>query len=303
MPYRIRPGRAFGEEVRSIAVEQLQLAIAAFEEQPKGLHEAVHEARKKFKRVRSLYRLIALDKPDFRATENARLQQTARTLSLVRDATALIETVSYLETHALNDDERRALVHAREKLTERRDTLASTETDLPQKARAAVESCHTAIAAIEDIDFPQSPRKTARLIAKGWKKSLTRGKKALQACRGGAHAELFHELRKAGQAYWMNLALLRDIWPSAMRAKRAEARSLVELLGHEHDLALLVDLLDREPAMLGDGEEVSHLIGAIIRQQQELRHDALELAERVFADRPAREASAIEALWIEAATG
>lgn len=303
MPYRIRPGRAFGEEVRSIAVEQLQLAIAAFEEQPRRLHEAVHEARKKFKRVRSLYRLVALDKPDFRATENARLQETARTLSLVRDATALIETVSYLETHALNDDERHALVHAREKLTERRDGLALTETDLPQKASAAAESCRTAIAAIEDIDFPQSPRKTARLIAKGWKKSMTRGKKALEACHGGAHAELFHELRKAGQAYWMNLALLRHIWPSAMRAKRAAAGNLVTLLGHEHDLALLVDLLDREPATLGDGEEVSHLIGAIIRQQQELRHDALALAERVFADRPEREASAIEALWIEAATG
>ncbi len=303
MPYRIRPGRDFGAEVRSVAVEQLHLAISAFEEQPNGLHEAIHEARKKFKRVRSLYRLVILDRPEFRAAENNRLRETARTLSLVRDATALIETVSYLESHALNDDERRALAHAREKLTERRDKLALGETDLPEKAAAAVENCRAAIAAIEEQEFPQGPRKTARLLAKGWRKSLRRGQKALENCRGGAHAELFHNLRKAGQAYWMNLSLLREIWPSAMRAKRAEAKSLVELLGHEHDLALLIDLLDREPATLGDGEEVSHLIGAIIRQQQELRHDALDLAERAFADRPEREASAIEALWIEAATG
>ncbi|MNL53699.1 hypothetical protein D3C87_1769650 [compost metagenome] len=81
-----------------------------------------------------------------------------------------------------------------------------------------------------------------------------------------------------------------------------KAKALVDTLGHEHDLALLADLLDRETGLIGGGEEFSHLLGAIIRQQQELRRNALALAERVFADTPEREGMIVEALWIAAAT-
>ncbi|HCL66766.1 MAG TPA: metal-binding protein [Rhizobium sp.] len=302
MPYRIRPHRPFAEEVVAVASEQLGRAIAALEEQPEGLHEAIHEARKKLKRVRSLYRLVAVDQKQFRAAENARLRDAARTLSVVRDAAALIETVAYLETQALNDEERSALSHARAALTERRDALALAETDLPDKVAAAISACRDAIAAVEGASLPSSPRKAAKLLAKGWRKGLGRGRTALDDCRSSVHEGVFHELRKAGQAYWMNLSLLRDIWPSAMHAKRAEAKALVDTLGHEHDLALLADLLDRETGLIGGGEEFSHLLGAIIRQQLELRRNALTLAERVFGDRPEREGMIIETLWIAAAT-
>lgn len=302
MPYRIRPDRPFGEEVVAVASEQLQRAISALEDQPEGLHEAIHEARKKFKRVRSLYRLVAMDQKTFRTAENARLRDTARTLSIVRDATALIETVTYLENHALNDEEKDALSHARAALTERRDALALAETDLPDKVAAAIAACHEAIASLETAAFPSSPRKAAKLLAKGWRKGLARARASLDDCHNSVHEEAFHELRKAGQTYWMNLSLLRDIWPSAMRAKRAEAKALVDTLGHEHDLALLADLLDRETGLIGGGEEFSHLLGAIIRRQQELRRDALLRAEHLFGDMPAREGTIIEALWIAAAT-
>lgn len=302
MPYRIRPDRPFGDEVVAVASEQLRRAVSALEDQPDGLHEAIHEARKKFKRVRSLYRLVALDQKQFRTTENARLRDTARTLSIVRDATALIETVAYLENHALNDEEKRALAHARAALTERRDALALAETDLPDKVVAAIAACHEAIASLETASFPSSPRKAAKLLAKGWRKGLAGAHTALDDCHNSVHEEAFHELRKAGQTYWMNLSLLRDIWPSAMHAKRAEAKALVDTLGHEHDLALLADLLDRETGLIGGGEEFSHLLGAIIRQQQELRRDALLRARHLLSDTPAREGMIIEALWIAAAT-
>ncbi|MHA7968026.1 CHAD domain-containing protein [Rhizobium sp. CAU 1783] len=301
MPYRIDPAHPFDEEVRRVATEQLRSAIASLEQQPRGLHEAVHDARKNFKRLRALYRLVLVDDAELFADENARLRDTARTLSLVRDATAMVETVTYLEGHALNEDEARACAHARGTLTARRDALALQEMDLPQKAGGAVEDCHEAIAAIATLRLPKRQHKTARLLAKGWKRILQNARIALRECHDNAHEEVFHDLRKASQTYWRALSLLRDIWPSAMRAKRAEARSLTEILGHEHDLALLTDLLDSEPALADGSETFSHLLGAIIRQQQQLRRDALELADRVFADKPGREATVIEALWIEAA--
>ncbi len=302
MPYRIRPDRPFGEEVVSVGCEQLRRAIAVLEDQPQGVHEAIHQARKKFKRVRALYRLVALDQKEWRAAENARLRDTARALSVVRDATALIETVGYLDNHALNADERNALSEARSTLTARRDALALAEADLPQKVDAAITACRQAMISLEDASFPNSPRKAAKLLKRGWKKGLSRGQAALEACRQCAHEEVFHDLRKAAQTYWMSLSLLREIWPSAMRAQRAAAKRLVDTLGHEHDLSLLAELLDRESGLVGGGEAFSHLLGAIIRQQQDLRRTALELAQDIFAEPPARESAIIETLWLSAAT-
>lgn len=302
MAYRIDVRGHFDGEVKAAAAEQLSRAITALETQPDGLHEAIHEARKKLKRVRGLYRLVARDLKDFRQRENARLRDVARSLSAVRDATALIETVSYLQHHTESSEEADALRRTLVALTARRDTIASEETGLAGKAETAIQSCRAAIDALEAESFPASPRKVAKLLSKAWKKALLKTKQTLEACHQDAHAELFHDLRKGAQLYWMQLSLLRDLWPSAFSAKRALAKRLVDILGHEHDISLLVELLDDEPGVCGSGEVQSHLLGVIIRRQQALRHEALELADHVFADEPAREAKIIRALWIEAAT-
>ncbi len=300
MAYRIRPDRPFSGALRKAAAGELERAIALVTEQPEGLHEAIHQARRKLKRVRALYRLVAEGAQDFQKRENARLRDIAHTLSLVRDATALIETAAYLEDHALNTDEREALAHARTALAARRDAMAANEVDLPQKAEAAVAACRDAIRALDGLSFDDGRQATAKRIARGWRSNLSRAREALAACHSVAHEEVFHELRKCAQDYSMHLALLRDLWPSAMAAKLAEAKALVTVLGHEHDLALLVALLDREPDVLNGGAELAHLLGAVIRQQQALRREALEIAERLFADPPKAEARIIEILWLEA---
>jgi len=63
MTYAFRPGRPFTNDFRAIAAEQLTQAVMTLEDRPDGLHEAIHEARKNFKRLRSLYRLVAADAP------------------------------------------------------------------------------------------------------------------------------------------------------------------------------------------------------------------------------------------------
>lgn len=302
MPYRIRPEKPFTDEVRTVAGGQLAIAIDALEHTPNGLHEAIHEARKKFKRVRALYRLVARDDKDFRDSENVRLRDTARTLSRVRDAAALIETLGFLKDRCATDEERGAVDHALAILGERRDAIAKAETDLSDKVAAAADQCRKATEALDQLTFDDRPRKTARRLAKSWRKSLTKAQDALKSCHAGADGEVFHELRKAGQTYWMNLSLLREIWPSAMQAKRATAKTLVDLLGHEHDISVLVALIDGEAGLLGDGDQMAHLLGLIIREQQRIRLEALRLADGVFAEKPADEARIIELLWFAAAT-
>lgn len=300
MPYRISPDAGLETEVRRVAREQLERAIAALETRPEGLHEAIHEARKKFKRVRNLYRLVAYADKTFRRQENARIRDTARSLALVRDATALIETVDHLSEHTLTDDEAETLDAARTVLVLRRDDIASSETDLEDKVRHAIVQCHAAHTALNALELPSRPGHAARLLAKGWRKGLQRAAEALEFCEGQGHGEAYHDLRKAAQAYWMNLSLMQELWPSAFAAKRRDAKRLVDLLGHEHDLTVLTALLDHEPEIFGDGEGQSFLLAIIIRRQQDLRREAVALAGQVFADPAKDEAGVIETLWLRA---
>lgn len=301
MPYRIRPHRPLLAEVRSVACGELEKAIETLEARPDGLHEAIHAARKKFKRLRNLYRLLVTGDKDFRHRENARFRDAGRSLSQLRDATALIETVEHLADHALTDDESETLAAAREVLAMRRDDIAAAETDLEAKVAAVVDECRAAIDALDTLTLPSKPGHAARLVGKGWRKGLEKAHEALETCQGESHGEAFHDLRKAAQAYWMNLSLMLGLWQSAFVAKRNDAKRLVDLLGHEHDLTVLTTLLDHEPETFGNGEGQSFLLAIIIRRQMELRREALALAGQVFADPAGAEAAIVETLWLRCA--
>lgn len=300
MPYRIRPDRDLATELRSVARHQLDQAVDMLQTRPEGLHEAIHEARKKFKRVRNLFRLVAAADKAFFKAENKRLGDAARSLSRIRDATALMETVTHLRAFA-NEEEAETLDATRTVLELRRDDIAANETDLEDKVAGVIAECRATIEALDALNLPSKPGPAGRLIAKGWLKCLKRAQTALEDCQGEGHGEAFHDVRKAAQAYWMNLSLLHDLWPSAFAAKRRDAKHLVDLLGHEHDLTVLTELFDTEPDLFGNGEDQSFLLAIIIRRQQALRREALALATEVFADPGKDEAGIIETLWLRAA--
>ncbi|MGG6895083.1 MULTISPECIES: CHAD domain-containing protein [Rhizobium] len=302
MSYRIRPDRALDGEVHRVAAHQLGKAIAVLKDRPQGLHEAVHDARKNIKRVRALYRLIAPVAREFQRQENGRLRDMARTLSGVRDATALIEVSHYLQETATSADEQQALSRVSEVLTARRDRLSQEESDLEDKAQAAIATCGEAIEAVKGISIECGKRDAARLLRKSWR---TNGRKAIEAfCECGdtdAHVESFHDLRKRSQDCWMNHMLLRDIWPAAMHAKQLEAKALVDVLGRYLDLSILSGVADREPQLFDSNDDRARLLEAIISRQQIAREEALSRAHWVFADKPECEARTIKRLWLEAA--
>jgi len=302
MSYRIRPDRPLDDEVQRVAAHQLGKAMAVLTDRPQGLHEAVHAARKNIKRVRGLYRLIAPRAREFQQQENDRLRDMARTLSGVRDATALIEVSHYLQATATSEDELHALARVTEVLTTRRDRLSEAETDLEDKAQAAIATCGEAIQALKGASFESGRRDTARLFQKSWRRNGDKAMQALSECQGeAAHAESFHDLRKRSQDCWMHHMLLRDVWPAAMHAKQIEAKALVDVLGRYLDLSILSGVADREPHLFNGSDDRARLLEAIISRQQTAREEALNRGRWVFADKPEREARTIKRLWLEMA--
>jgi len=301
MPFRIDPNKPFDDEIRRAGLELIEEAIISLRDQPSGRHEAVHDARKRFKRLRALYRLIARAAPDFSKEENARFRDIARSLAFAREATALVETVEYLETFAASTTQGKALRSIATVLRKRRDHAIEHEAGLDEAIAAAIAGCEEASKKLKAVSLPDELKDVTRLVKTGWAKQRKRARKALADCHEQADVEHFHELRKAGQAYWMHLGLLRRLWPSAMRAKRADTKRLVDILGHEHDLSVLAAFADREPERFGNGERLALLLDAIIQRQQALRGDGLELANEVFSESARTESRIVGLLWRQAA--
>ncbi|MBY3066981.1 CHAD domain-containing protein [Rhizobium laguerreae] len=300
MAYRIRPDADFTKTFRSVATEQLERAVTILEERPDGAHEAIHSFRKNLKRLRSLYRLVAREVPDFQAQENARLRDTARSLSAIRDAAALIGTAEYLQHAARGKEESEALGRIVTILEGRRDWMVQAESGLEQRLAETSDVLKEAITALDAVSFDGGNRKNARMLAKSWRRTARKAKTALAACHGEATADVFHDLRKRTYDYRLYHALLRDVWPGAMKAKRDAAKELVEDLGHIHDLTVLSELVEAEPQLFTCNDDLAHLLDIIIFRQQEDRRQALVKAEAVFADDADEEAQRIELLWLMA---
>ncbi|MBW9053993.1 CHAD domain-containing protein [Rhizobium mesosinicum] len=298
MGYRIRPEADFTDEFRSAAEEQLSRAISVLEERPENAHEAIHAFRKNMKRLRSLYRLVSHQVPDFQKRENGRLRDAARSLSAIRDAAAIVGTGSYLKENARNAEEAEALSRVVSILEARRDWMAEAESGLEQRLHDAAGTLREAISALDCVGFDKSHRKNARMLAKSWRRTASRARKALDACHENPAAGDFHELRKRTYDYRLYHALLRDVWPSAMKAKRDFAKDLVERLGHINDLAVLSGLVEAEPQLFTRSDDLAHLLDAIIFRQQEDRREALRRAETLYGDDPDDEAQRLELLWV-----
>ncbi len=209
MPFRIDPNKPFDDEIRRAGLELIEEAITSLRDQPSGRHEAVHDARKRFKRLRALYRLIARAAPDFSKEENARFRDIARSLAFAREATALVETVEYLETFATSTTQGKALRSIATVLRKRRDHAIEHEAGLDEAIAAAIAGCEEARKRLKAVSLPDELKDVTRLVKTGWAKQRKRARKALADCHEQADVEHFHELRKAGQAYWMHLGLLR----------------------------------------------------------------------------------------------
>lgn len=301
MSYTLNPEKPLSETFRSVAVSQLEDAAKILKHQPKGLHEAVHDARKKLKRVRGLYRLIRPGAKEFARTENVRIREMASSLSAERDATALIECVGLLRAKNPGPEADIALAQLEQALQARRADAAAPDAQLQDKVKAAIRTCHEAINAASSHHFDDDNKAAAKVIAKGWRKTLSDAQVALMTAQATGLNEDFHELRKRSQNYWMYCALVSPAWPSALKAKRKDAKSLADTLGNEHDMSVLITLLDSDEHLTISAAARALSSKTAFSVRKKLRKQAIRAARRIFTDEAKDEAVIIKKLWRNAA--
>jgi CHAD domain-containing protein len=294
MAYKIDFDSPLEDEARRIARELLTDAAGCLEKGGADPHTAIHDARKSIKRTRALYRLIASEAEDFQAVENERLRDIARELSHLRDSAALAETTDYLEQETDEKQAKTAIRRLGRTMKKRRDRIAGAKQEIAETMAATAARLRNAAEAVDHLNVPKLRKQAIDCIATGWRKTSMKARKALAACEDATADEPFHELRKRAQDRYMQAALLTSVWQSGMHSIQRQAKALVDILGREHDLAVLAaqvrDQRDKSP------EEREQVLQSIAAEQQKLQQSAREAGRQIFDGKPKRDAEIVALL-------
>ena len=301
MSYRIRPGKPLTGEVVRIADIQYERAIHVLRRQPDGPHQAIHDARKRFKRLRGLFRLVRAAAPDFCARENARLRDIAATLSEVRDATALVEAVDHLLASGAAGENRPDLEAVRARLAARRDRIATDAVDLDARITAAIATCQDGMRALGDLRLPARRKKAIKVLAAGTARNYGKAVSALGKAVESGDAEDWHDLRKRIKYHRMHVQLLSLAWPGEMALRAQIADIAGEALGDDHDLDALENLIATEPDEIGDKAEIAVLRACMIARSARLHEQVRTIVRNLLRDTPDTLEARISALWRDAA--
>lgn len=296
MPLSFKADRPLDSEVRRIAAGYLKRAKTVLRDQPQGPHEAIHTARKQFKRVRSLYRLVAAGDRAFQKTENERIGALGRHLRESRDATSLVETAQRLADAASTTDEHMAVNRVHQRLITRRDAIANNATT-EELINDAIATCDEALEAVARFRFDAGDSRAAEILGDGWQGTGRKAVAALRHAKKTGEADSFHSLRKRTQDRWIHCRFLAKAWPAVLGATRKQARQLVTLLGENQDIALLTSFANAHPEEIGPPQDLAHLIAVMIAEGSRLRTEALPLAKLLFPRDVKEDAARIAILW------
>jgi CHAD domain-containing protein len=294
--FSLDPAVAMSEAVRRVACSEVYSACAALAVPP-DRHKGVHDARKCLKRLRSLLVLIrpGLPEPVY-ASLVERLRTVARGLAPARDAHALLDAINKLFGDAEDDTEGTPIPALRSWLRERRHSAArSLESSAASDAIEGLTSIRPAVASL--AVYPDG----FQSVAKGLRQSYRGGRRALAKAFANGSDEDFHEWRKTLQHHWRHMQLLNPCWPSELSARVELSRSLSQILGDDHDIAMLQHLISAPTMSFASPDATTSFLKQCRSRQKALRRDAKMLGERLFAERSGPFAERIEAYWLTAA--
>jgi CHAD domain-containing protein len=268
--------------VTSVAREELAAARTHLLSSADDLPGAVHEARKSLKRVRALLRLVRSGVDDgVRRDASTVLRDIGRRLSVARDAAVAVETLDrLLAEHAQAVDAAafaalRALLH-------------DEHIGIIERLRATGEP--RAIAeAIErvEVDVDRWTCAGEHVLREGVARSAGRASTAYEAvCSQEPSDEALHTWRKRLKDLRYHVELLVPAWPALLMPLEQALHDLTDLVGDDHDLAVLHATANARP---GGFHKPAHrgLLDDLIRgRRAALQRAAFDLGTRVHVERP-----------------
>ncbi len=276
MSFRIEKGVRIEQEIRRILLVQAQRLIDDL--QRKDVKEAIHEARKRCKRLRAILRLVRPLAEDLYQRENPAFRDMARSLSSLRDVDALAESFKDLVKREKFGGQ--CLMPLRAFL----QSESEESGDRAAEVRSLVETATAAQKRMIQVRLPSGH--DFELIGEGLLRSYRRGRRAMAAAYAQDEETTFHQWRKRVKDLNYQVEMLRDIWPPILKQLGKELHKLGDLLGDEHDLVIMRESMPKH----SDDKETKDLLhsffGLLDRRVFELQAEAQAIGCRVYADKP-----------------
>jgi CHAD domain-containing protein len=289
--FRLDEGEPVPAGVRRIAGSQLDMSIERLEgETDEDLGTAVHETRKSLKRLRATVRLARDELGDeVYRRENRALRDAGRRLAGARDSEVLLETLDAVSPPARAEGFKRTLMGQHAAAQRRLREGGAVEVVLRELREASTRVS----------DWPLE-RDGIDALAPGFKRIYRRGRRAYRTVRSEPTTENLHELRKRAKDLWYAAQIVRPASPKKMKRIVRRAHELSNLIGEDHDLALLAEAAREHRDRFADEAAVGELAGLVERRRAELRREALELARRLYRKKPRKLVRPLEKAGIAA---
>ena len=281
MSYKIARSEGVKRALRRAAAGEVKCARKALQKKTwRTTTGAVHEARKRFKKIRALLRLArpGLGKKQFKE-ENVFFRDAGRRIREVRDRDALIQALDEVSRRSFDGRKPRVVSELRGLLMrEVGDARHAVE-----REGALVETARELSGEIKRVKgwrLRGFTRKSAREAGGcGWKAC----QKAYEAAAKEPTDENLHEWRKRTKCLLFEILLLGDECPELGKWKD-EVERLGAVLGAYRDLAMLVREIDHLKGKLRYAGQIEKLLGPIKRRRERLRREALATAKRWYGN-------------------
>lgn len=280
MAYKFRTDESVRDAFRRCAREQLDDAVTELSE---GLSRdrvaAVHNARKAIKKERSLLRLARGTIPSSqRRRANDTLRAAGRALSEHRDADVMLTSIDQLSARFAGQVPMSSFDAIREHLESRRTDAQSAGSALGNDAVSELGSVRVNV---EDWHLRKGGWAA---IDDGLLRSYKRGHRALRRARASGQDVHLHAWRKRVKDLWYHERLLTPTCGLTVGGHAKELHRLGDLLGDDHDLAVLRrELADPGVPVPVD---VDAVVALLDHRRDELQAEAFAIGDRLYAESP-----------------
>lgn len=296
MGYAFEVDEKVSEAVDRIIGEQVERSVSTLEEiEDHDFETAVHECRKRAKKLRGLIRLVRPALGGAYTPANEMFRDAGRELSGARDAHAALATFDDLVAASPEQLPDGGLGTVRSSLAALAEQASQTEDRLGSAERAAGLFRAGGDQVIH-----------ARLSAKGWaaigpglNRTYRAGRRALASVTGGGVPDpgAVHEWRKRTKDAWYHVRLLRAAAPSILDPLDDRFHDLSDALGDAHDLVVICERLRGDPERFGGQGPVRAACELAEARRADLEKRAARLGARLYAEAPKAYTTRMRTYW------
>ena len=226
MAFRLKPGRSARKQFARIIRKELERAA---DEMQQATHQidAVHNARKRVKKIRAILHLLRSSLGHAYRTYNGQLRTVAHQLSAPRDADAALEIMRAVHIHYPRLVTRALFNTVRQGLTPKQRGAARRF----NPTRVQRELRHAAKALPRRIRRAANPPTIEAGITQGY----SRARRGMGDVKATPEDVCFHAWRRRVKDHWYQMRLLETVHPP-VRLRIRRLKQLEQWLGDDHNL-------------------------------------------------------------------